>query len=105
MLTEGWDASNVTHVLGIRAFGSQLLCEQVVGRGLRRRTYEVRDNGLGMDARQLAALFQPFNRLGRERSERPGTILCRKMMSSFHSRDATWKLTTPPIESARSVSS
>ena len=36
MLTEGWDASNVTHVLGIRAFGSQLLCEQVVGRGLRR---------------------------------------------------------------------
>jgi type III restriction enzyme len=39
MLTEGWDASNVTHVLGIRAFGSQLLCEQVVGRGLRRMDY------------------------------------------------------------------
>ena len=39
MLTEGWDASNVTHVLGIRAFGSQLLCEQVVGRGLRRMNY------------------------------------------------------------------
>lgn len=40
MLTEGWDANNVTHVLGIRAFGSQLLCEQVVGRGLRRMNYE-----------------------------------------------------------------
>lgn len=39
MLTEGWDASNVTHVLGVRAFGSQLLCEQVVGRGLRRMSY------------------------------------------------------------------
>ena len=39
MLTEGWDANNVTHVLGIRAFGSQLLCEQVVGRGLRRMDY------------------------------------------------------------------
>ncbi len=40
MLTEGWDANNVTHILGIRAFGSQLLCEQVVGRGLRRMSYE-----------------------------------------------------------------
>ncbi|HAZ30889.1 TPA: restriction endonuclease subunit R, partial [Candidatus Acetothermia bacterium] len=39
MLTEGWDASTVTHILGVRAFGTQLLCEQVVGRGLRRRTY------------------------------------------------------------------
>lgn len=39
MLNEGWDADNVSHILGIRAFGSQLLCEQVVGRGLRRRSY------------------------------------------------------------------
>ncbi len=39
MLNEGWDASNVTHILGVRAFGSQLLCEQVVGRGLRRMDY------------------------------------------------------------------
>jgi type III restriction enzyme len=39
MLNEGWDAHNVTHVLGLRAFGSQLLCEQVVGRGLRRMDY------------------------------------------------------------------
>ncbi len=41
MLTEGWDASNVTHILGLRAFGSQLLIEQVVGRGLRRMSYEI----------------------------------------------------------------
>jgi len=39
MLTEGWDANNVTHILGLRAFDSQLLCEQVVGRGLRRMDY------------------------------------------------------------------
>jgi type III restriction enzyme len=39
MLTEGWDANNVTQILGLRAFGSQLLCEQVVGRGLRRMDY------------------------------------------------------------------
>jgi type III restriction enzyme len=41
MLTEGWDANTVTHILGVRAFRSQLLCEQVVGRGLRRRSYAV----------------------------------------------------------------
>ena len=40
MLTEGWDANTVTHILGVRAFGTQLLCEQVVGRGLRRTSYE-----------------------------------------------------------------
>lgn len=45
MLTEGWDANTVTHILGIRAFRSQLLCEQVVGRGLRRRSYALDDNG------------------------------------------------------------
>ena len=39
MLNEGWDANNVTHILGLRAFSSQLLCEQVVGRGLRRMNY------------------------------------------------------------------
>ena len=46
MLTEGWDANTVTHILGVRAFGSQLLCEQVVGRGLRRRSYAVNDEGM-----------------------------------------------------------
>jgi type III restriction enzyme len=45
MLTEGWDAKTVTHILGLRAFSSQLLCEQVVGRGLRRSSYEIGENG------------------------------------------------------------
>ena len=46
MLTEGWDANTVTHVLGIRAFGTQLLCEQVIGRALRRQSYTQNDEGL-----------------------------------------------------------
>jgi len=45
MLTEGWDANTVTHVLGVRAFGTQLLCEQVVGRALRRMSYATDANG------------------------------------------------------------
>jgi len=46
MLTEGWDANTVTHVLGVRAFGTQLLCEQVIGRALRRQSYELNEQGL-----------------------------------------------------------
>jgi type III restriction enzyme len=46
MLTEGWDANTVTHILGVRAFGTQLLCEQVVGRGLRRMSYVPNDAGM-----------------------------------------------------------
>ncbi|MDT3687482.1 MAG: DEAD/DEAH box helicase family protein [Pseudorhodoplanes sp.] len=46
MLTEGWDTNTVTHILGIRAFGTQLLCEQVVGRGLRRQSYDLNEEGL-----------------------------------------------------------
>ena len=46
MLTEGWDANTVTHILGVRAFGTQLLCEQVVGRALRRQSYEQNEEGL-----------------------------------------------------------
>jgi len=46
MLTEGWDAQTVTHVLGVRAFGTQLLCEQVVGRALRRMSYAADEEGM-----------------------------------------------------------
>lgn len=46
MLTEGWDANTVTHILGVRAFGTQLLCEQVVGRALRRTRYATNDNDM-----------------------------------------------------------
>lgn len=46
MLTEGWDARTVTHVLGVRAFGTQLLCEQVIGRALRRQSYDLNEDNL-----------------------------------------------------------
>jgi type III restriction enzyme len=60
MLTEGWDANNVTHILGIRAFGTQLLCEQVVGRALRRYSYEL--NGDKLLEPEYADIFGvPFN--------------------------------------------
>ena len=60
MLTEGWDANTVTHVLGVRAFGTQLLCEQVVGRALRRQSYDLNENGL-FDAEYADVFGIPFD--------------------------------------------
>jgi type III restriction enzyme len=45
MLTEGWDCNTVTHIVGLRPFQSQLLCEPVVGRGLRRASYDLSNEG------------------------------------------------------------
>jgi len=59
MLTEGWDANTVTHVLGVRAFGTQLLCEQVIGRALRRQSYELNEEGL-FDVEYADVLGIPF---------------------------------------------
>ena len=61
MLSEGWDANTVTHVLGIRAFGTQLLCEQVVGRALRRQSYELNDEKGLFDVEYADVLGIPFN--------------------------------------------
>ena len=60
MLTEGWDARTVTHVLGVRAFGTQLLCEQVIGRALRRQSYDPNDDGL-VDVEYADVLGIPFD--------------------------------------------
>ena len=60
MLTEGWDANTVTHILGIRAFGTQLLCEQVVGRALRRQSYELNEENL-FDVEYADILGVPFD--------------------------------------------
>lgn len=59
MLTEGWDVNTVTHILGVRAFGTQLLCEQVVGRGLRRMSYEVEPHEITLADGQRVA-FDAF---------------------------------------------
>ena len=69
MLSEGWDAKTVTHIMGLRAFSSQLLCEQVVGRGLRRTTYEV-DADTGLFAPEYVNIFGiPFTFLPHEGGE------------------------------------
>lgn len=60
MLTEGWDTNTVTHVLGIRAFGTQLLCEQVIGRALRRQSYDLNDDGR-FNVEYADVLGIPFN--------------------------------------------
>jgi type III restriction enzyme len=74
MLTEGWDANTVTHILGVRAFGTQLLCEQVVGRGLRRRSYAPNNEGM-FDAEYAEVYGVPFSFIpsaGSEKDPKPG---------------------------------
>lgn len=69
MLSEGWDARNVTHIMGLRAFSSQLLCEQVVGRGLRRTVYEI-DPDTGFFPPEYVNVFGvPFTFLPHEGGE------------------------------------
>jgi type III restriction enzyme len=70
MLTEGWDANTVTHVLGIRAFGTQLLCEQVVGRALRRASYDPTPEGM-YEPEYAEVLGVPFSFLT---TTQPGTV-------------------------------
>jgi type III restriction enzyme len=63
MLTEGWDANNVTHILGVRAFGTQLLCEQVIGRALRRQSYKMNEANK-FEPEYADVLGIPFNFTG-----------------------------------------
>ena len=66
MLSEGWDAKTVTHIMGLRAFSSQLLCEQVVGRGLRRTSYEVNEKTGLFDPEYVNIFGVPFTYLPHE---------------------------------------
>ena len=86
MLTEGWDANTVTHILGVRAFGTQLLCEQVVGRGLRRMSYAANDE---------AAISTPNT---------PKSTACRSPSSRAAARPTTPSPARCPPASARSKS-
>ncbi len=71
MLSEGWDARNVTHIMGLRAFSSQLLCEQVVGRGLRRTSYEL-DSKTGLfPPEHVKVIGVPFTFLPHEDGSTP----------------------------------
>lgn len=71
MLSEGWDARTVTHVMGLRAFTSQLLCEQVVGRGLRRLSYDVRPGSELLEPEYVNIFGVPFTFLPHEAHDGP----------------------------------
>jgi type III restriction enzyme len=133
MLTEGWDANAVTHILGIRAFGTQLLCEQVVGRALRRMSYELDSDGLlGVEyadifgipfdfaAEPVAAPVKPPKKtirveaLSPERDEAEirfprvegyRTALPRERLSAEFSADSTLELTPDLVGATRAVQS
>src|SRR4051812_3564712 len=93
MLTEGWDANTVTHVLGVRAFGTQLLCEQVVGRALRRMSYAVNDEGK-FDPEYAEVYGVPFSFIPSTESPkepRPGPIPTRvRALESRIACEITW---------------
>jgi type III restriction enzyme len=76
MLTEGWDASTVSHILGVRAFSTQLLCEQVVGRGLRRTSYTPDERGM-LTPEYAEVYGVPFSFIpcsGAQQDPKPGPI-------------------------------
>ena len=68
MLSEGWDAKTVTHIMGLRAFSSQLLCEQVVGRGLRRTSYDINEDTGLLEPEYVNIFGIPFSFLPHEKT-------------------------------------
>ena len=99
MLTEGWDVNTVTHILGVRAFSTQLLCEQVVGRALRRVDYNVNENGL-MSAEYAEVYGVPFSFL---RSEGGPTTPDPKVIHRVFAlpERAKYEMTFPRVEGYR----
>jgi type III restriction enzyme len=100
MLTEGWDAHNVTHILGVRAFGSQLLCEQVVGRGLRRMSYEP-DPATGLLPEEYADVYGiPFSVIpfkGRPTNQKAPEDRPKNRVYAVPDREA-WEMRFPVVE-------
>lgn len=100
MLTEGWDANTVTHILGVRAFRSRLLCEQVVGRALRRRTYTVNEDGL-FDPEYAEVYGVPFDFIPNDRV--PSNPLPRRPAVDVHALPdrAALRITFPRLDGYR----
>lgn len=100
MLTEGWDVNTVTHILGIRAFSTQLLCEQVVGRALRRVDYSV-DENTGLLSEEYAEVYGvPFSFLkaGGDTTPKPPKIIHR--VHALPDREQ-YEITYPRVEGYR----
>jgi len=99
MLTEGWDANTVTHILGVRAFGTQLLCEQVVGRGLRRQSYELNAEGL-FDVEYADIMGIPFDFAAQPVVARPKPPKPSTRVQAMRER-AALEITFPRVEGYR----
>lgn len=100
MLTEGWDVNTVTHILGIRAFSTQLLCEQVVGRALRRVDYSV-DEKTGLMTSEYAEVYGvPFSFLKSEGVTPPQPPRVIHRVRSLPEREQ-YKITFPRVEGYR----
>jgi len=94
MLTEGWDARTVTHVLGVRAFGTQLLCEQVIGRALRRQSYDLNEENV-FNVEYADVLGIPFDFTAKP-VVAPPNLHARPSMSGLFGPNATpWKFDFP----------
>lgn len=100
MLTEGWDANNVTQIVGLRGFTSQLLCEQVVGRALRRRSHEI-DSETGLLEPEYADVYGvPFQVIP-VKAKRGGTVNpppITTLVQSIKEREAEFALSFPRVE-------
>lgn len=86
MLTEGWDTNTVTHILGIRAFGTQLLCEQVVGRALRRYSYDLNDENL-FDVEYADIMGIPFDFTAKPQVSKPKPPIKTTHVKAMKDRD------------------
>ena len=99
MLSEGWDARNVTHIMGLRAFTSQLLCEQIVGRGLRRTSYGPVGDGELFPPEYVNVFGIPFKYLLME-EHGPTTRIDRKPLQEVRALDdrKEYAITWPEVE-------
>ncbi len=102
MLSEGWDAKNVTHILGLRAFTSQLLCEQVVGRGLRRTHFDMDDEGRFLPE-YVNVFGVPFTFLPHEGDGEPPPPPKKTTQVEVLSERAEFEITWPNVVRVESV--
>lgn len=100
MLTEGWDVNTVTHILGVRAFSTQLLCEQVVGRALRRVDYSVNAAGL-MNPEYAEVYGVPFSFLKSEGNPPPQPPPIIHRVHALPDREKQYEITYPRVEGYR----
>ena len=99
MLSEGWDAKTVTHIMGLRAFTSQLLCEQVVGRGLRRTSYDVNPQTGLFEPEYVNIFGVPFTFLPHEEGgdKPPPTPKPRTLVEPLRDRETRFGISWPNV--------